>query len=75
VQFRFPPVIAGGRDSDENVVLSGFQFPFKRARSCRTTLVVVFLPIDGVTTRIGIGWRQFESYPKGGANQNALQSQ
>jgi hypothetical protein len=75
VQFCFLLVIAGGRDSDENVVLPGFQFPFKRAHSYLTTLVVVFLPIDGAIPRIATAWRHFESYPKGSANQNALQSQ
>jgi hypothetical protein len=38
-------------------------------------LVVVFLPADGVATGTDTGWRLFESYPKGGADQNALQSQ
>jgi hypothetical protein len=38
-------------------------------------LVVVFLPADGATTGTDTGWRRFESYPKGGADQNALQSQ
>jgi len=74
-QFCFPPVIAGGGDSDENVVLPRFQFPFKRSGSCQRMLVVVFLPAADATTGIDSRWRRFESDPKGGADQNTLQSQ